>query len=128
MGSFFVSIVLSSPSSASWTIALVLVRFIRLPTPLPPPDQTVLIRKTFELYSSILSPSISAYIFGANGKNGEPKQAEKVASVSVMPRSVPANLLVYPLRKWNMPWFLVNLLIGGNVPEASAVRKIIVFG
>jgi hypothetical protein len=39
---------------------------MRLPTPYGPPDQPVLIRYTFELYSSILLPSISAYMLAAS--------------------------------------------------------------
>src|SRR5699024_11379054 len=69
-----------------------------------------------------------AYVEGARGNNGCPKQAEKVASGSVTPRSVPASLLVYPLKKWYIACSLDNLLIGGNVPDASAVKKIIALG
>jgi len=45
-----------------------------------------------------------------------------------MPRSVPANLLVYPDMKWYIAPSFVNLETGGNTPMASAVRKTITFG
>src|SRR5699024_672809 len=101
---------------------------MRFPTPYGPPVHPVLTKKTFTRWFSIFSPSIFAYVIGERGKNGAPKQAENVASGSVMPRSVPASLLVYPLKKWYIACSFVNLLIGGSTPDASAVRKIIVFG
>src|SRR5690625_1406796 len=128
MSSTTVSTLLSSPSRAAVIIARVYANFIRSPTPYGPPVQPVLTRKTFALNWSIFSPSISAYLSGESGKNGDPKQAENAGSGSVTPRSVPANRLVYPLKKWYIACSFVNLLIGGNVPEASAVKKIIVFG
>ena len=60
--------------------------------------------------------------------NGAPKQALKVACGSVMPRSVPATFAVYPEMKWYIACSGVNLEIGGNTPNASAVRKIMFFG
>ena len=42
------------------------------------------------------------------GRNGAPKQAEKVAEGSVTPRSVPATLAVYPERKWYIAWSAVS--------------------
>ena len=38
-------------------------------------------------------------VLQVSGKNGEPKHVEKVASGDVTPRSVPASLDVYPLKK-----------------------------
>ena len=64
----------------------------------------------------------------ASGKNGEPKQVENVVAGDVTPRSVPASLDVNPLKKWYIACSFDNLLIGGNTPNASAVKKIIVFG
>src|SRR5699024_2310757 len=101
---------------------------MRFPTPYGPPVHPVLTKKTFTRWFSIFSPSIFAYVIGESGKNGAPKQAENVASGSVMPRSVPASLLVYPLKKWYIACSFVNLLIGGNVPEASAVKNMMAFG
>ncbi len=43
---------------------------------------------------AIRSPSIRAYTPGWRGRNGAPKQAEKVADGSVTPFSVPATLAV----------------------------------
>ena len=63
-----------------------------------------------------------------SGRNGEPKQVENVASGDVTPRSVPASFEVKPLKKWYIACSFVNLLIGGNTPNASAVKKTIVFG
>jgi hypothetical protein len=40
-----------------------------------------------------------AYSFGCNMIKASPKQAEKVLTGSVIPTSVPATLLVYPLIK-----------------------------
>src|SRR5699024_5035335 len=101
---------------------------MRFPTPYGPPVHPVLTKKTFTRWFSIFSPSIFAYVIGERGKNGAPKQAENVASGSVMPRSVPASLIVLPLKEAHIAWRYYNKLIGGRTTDASAVRKILAFG
>ena len=56
--------------------------------------------------------------------NGAPKHALKVACGSVMPRSVPATLAVYPEMKWYMACSVVRRAMGGRTPNASAVSMI----
>ena len=45
-------------------------------------------------WRSIFSASMAAYLVGCHTMKAEPKQAEKVASGSVTPISVPATLAV----------------------------------
>ena len=78
------------------TIARLYSILILLPTPYGPPDQPVLIRYTAVLCVEIFSPSIFAYTEARRGINGAPKHLENVAFGSLIPRSVPASLLVYP--------------------------------
>ena len=59
---------------------------------------------------------------------GAPKHSEKTAFGSLIPRSVPASLLVYPDIKWYIALSLVNFETGGKTPNASAVRKTITLG
>src|SRR4051812_44440382 len=84
----------SAPERAARTIARVYESFIREPVPYGPPVQPVLTSHTFAPCFAIRSPSIRAYTPGCMGRNGAPKQAEKVADGSVTPRSVPATLAV----------------------------------
>ena len=77
---------------------------------------------------AIRSPSILAYTPGCSGRNGAPKQEEKVADGSVTPRSVPATLAVYPDRKWYIACSAVSRAMGGITPKASAVRKMTFLG
>src|SRR5699024_7553782 len=115
-------------STASETILRVYFKFIRSPTPYSPPVQPVFTRYTDTSCLSINSPSLSAYTDACNGKNGAPKQVENTGSGVVTPRSVPASFDVNPLRKWYIACSFVNFEIGGNTPNASAVKKTIVFG
>jgi hypothetical protein len=55
-------------------------------------------------------------LVGCRVKKADPKQAEKVDSGSVTPRSVPATLAVYPERKWYMAWPGVRMDTGGSTP------------
>ncbi len=57
---------------------------------------------------------------------GAPKYAENVATGSVIPRSVPASLEVYPDKKWYIAASVSNFATGGNTPKASAAKKMIV--
>jgi hypothetical protein len=60
----------------------------------------VLTRKTFELNALTLLINRSAYTPAGLGKNGAPKQVEKVEPIdSVEPTSVEPTFAVYPLRK-----------------------------
>src|SRR5262245_45265529 len=68
------------------------------------------------------------YAVGCSARNGAPKHAENAALGSVTPTSVPATLAVYPARYWYIAWSRVSVHTGGNTPNASQVRKIIVFG
>ena len=54
--------------------------------------------------------------------NGPPKQAEKVASGSVTPTSVPASLEVKPT-KWYAASSELRIDTGGKTQKASAVSK-----
>ena len=67
---------------------------IRSPTPYGPRLQPVFTSQHCTPCCAILSPNMEAYTFGASGRNGAPKQVEKVAFGSVTPRSVPATLAV----------------------------------
>ena len=70
------------------------------PTPNGPPVQPVLTKKTLEPNPSIRSIKSSAYTLAGLGKNGAPKQVEKVDSMSESdPTSVEPTFAVYPLRK-----------------------------
>ena len=60
--------------------------------------------------------------------NGSPKNREKVVWGSRIPVSVPASLLVYPIKNQSIACSRESLEIGGRTPLASAVRKRIVFG
>src|SRR5512136_627085 len=60
--------------------------------------------------------------------NGSPKKREKVDFGSTIPVSVPASLLVYPMRNQSIACSFVRRAIGGRTPFASAVRKRIVDG
>ena len=60
--------------------------------------------------------------------NGSPNNVENVGCGSVTPLSVPANVDVKPVTKWYIAAFLSNLEIGGNTPNASAVKKITTLG
>ena len=61
-------------------------------------------------------------------RKAAPKHAEKVADGSVIPRSVPATLAVYPEMKWYIACSGVSLAIGGRTPKASQLKKMILFG
>ena len=65
---------------------------------------------------------------GCRVRKALPKHEENVACGSVTPRSVPASLAVYPLRKWYSVCSLVRIETGGRIPKASAVRKITFLG
>ena len=60
--------------------------------------------------------------------NGSPNNVENVGCGSVTPLSVPANLDVKPVTKWYIAAFLSSLEIGGNTPNASAVKNTTTFG
>ena len=63
------------------------------------------------------------------GKNGAPKQVEKVDSISEDdPISVEPTFAVYPLKKWYAAASLESIDTGGRTPVKSQVRKITVFG
>ena len=79
---------------AARTMARVWAMFIRSPTPTGPPVQPVLTSQTGTSSRSSRSTSIAAYSRGWRGRNGAPKQAEKVAVGSITPISVPASLAV----------------------------------
>ena len=66
---------------------------------LPEPFQPVFTRYALAPLCSMRFTSSSAYLVGWSDRNAAPKQAEKVGVGSVMPRSVPASLLVKPDRK-----------------------------
>ena len=74
------------------------------------------------------SPNICAYTMGFSGMKGSPKRVEKVGVGSVMPRSVPATLLVKPDTKWYMAAFLFRREMGGSTPKASAVSMMTTLG
>jgi hypothetical protein len=57
---------------------------------------------------------------GCKVKNASPKAGEKEGSGAVIPRSVPANLEVYPHKKWYCAWSSSRIETGGNTPKASA--------
>ena len=59
---------------------------------------------------------------GCKVKNASPNAGEKDGCGSVMPRSVPANLEVYPHKKWYWAWSSFKIETGGNTPNASAER------
>src|SRR3546814_16882921 len=87
------------PSSAALSSARVTLMGIRLPTPYLPPVQPVLTSQHVTPPLAIRSFSRLPSIDGWRGMNGPPTQAEKVASGSVTPISVPATLAVSPERK-----------------------------
>ena len=93
-GSGAVGVRSSVPASAARTIARVRPRRIRSPTPYGPPLQPVFTSQHCTPCCAIFSPRSAAYTLGLSGRNGAPKQAEKVAFGSVTPRSVPATLAV----------------------------------
>ena len=70
----------------------------------------------------------SAYFVGCNVKNAAPKHAENVAWGSVIPRSVPATLAVYPLKKWYIACPGDSFATGGSTPKASHVKKMTLSG
>ena len=84
----------SFPASAARTIARVMPRRMRCPTPYGPPLHPVLTSQHCTPCCAIFAPSSEAYTLGASGRNGAPKQVENVAFGSVTPRSVPATLAV----------------------------------
>ena len=70
------------------------------PTPYGPPVHPVLTKNTFEPKDSTRLIKRSAYSFAGLGKNGAPKQVEKVDSISTLePTSVDPTFAVYPLKK-----------------------------
>lgn len=81
-------------------IFLVEGRSIRFPTPYLPPTIPVLTSQHYTLCFLLFSANIFAYLEGCNTINASPKAAENVRLGSMMPTSVPATLLVYPLIKW----------------------------
>ncbi len=60
--------------------------------------------------------------------NGAPKNRENVDPGSATPVSVPASLLVYPMRNHSFAWSGSRRARGGRTPLASAVRRIIAVG
>ena len=82
------------PSSAAVNNALVALIGILLPSPTGPPDHPVLTSQQFTSYLKIRSFNKLPYSDGCLGIKGAPKQAEKVASGSSTPFSVPATLAV----------------------------------
>src|SRR5207302_2568229 len=113
----------SVPASAARTVARVRPRRIRSPTRYGPPVQPVFTSQHCTPCCAIFSPKSEAYTLGARGRNGAPKQVEKVALGSVTPRSVPATLAVYPDRKWYIACAGERRAIGGMIPYASQVRN-----
>ena len=66
-----------------------------LPTPYPPPVQPVFTKKTLVLFLFTLYIKRSAYTPAGRGKNGAPKQVEKVKSIDFdAPISVEPTLAV----------------------------------
>src|SRR5450432_111502 len=99
--------------------------FMRWATPKGPPAHPVFTSQHLAPWRRSLSPSNEAYVAAGLGRNGAPKHSLKVACGSLPKhRSVPATLAVYPLRKWYMACSGESFEIGGNTPNASAVRKI----
>src|SRR5207245_7842903 len=95
------------------------------PPPSRPPVHPVSTSQHCTPCRAIFSPSSVAYTLGCSGRNGAPKQAEKVAFGSVTPRSVPATLAVYPDRKWYIVCWGESRAIGGITPYASHVKNTI---
>src|SRR3546814_4244330 len=91
--------IVQATSSAALSSARVTLMGIRLPTPYLPPVQPVLTSQHVTPPLAIRSFSRLPSIDGWRGMNGPPTQAEKVASGSVTPISVPATLAVSPERK-----------------------------
>ncbi|MNL27040.1 hypothetical protein D3C87_1486050 [compost metagenome] len=66
----------------------------------PVPFQPVLTRYAFAPCSFIFPISVLEYLVGCKVKNASPNAGENDGSGAVIPLSVPANLEVYPQRKW----------------------------
>jgi hypothetical protein len=66
----------------------------RAPVPYAPDVHPVLTSQTAVPWRATFSASMDAYLVGCQTMKAEPKQAEKVASGSVTPISVPATLAV----------------------------------
>ena len=99
-GTNSVSTSLSSPSWMALTILLVVGILNLEPTPYGPPVHPVLTKNTLDPKDSIRLIRSSAYSFAGLGKNGAPKQVEKVDSISELePTSVEPTFAVYPLKK-----------------------------
>ena len=94
-GSIRYSTLRSPSSSAARSSARVAAIGIRWPSPNGPPVQPVFTSQTVTWGCACsFSPSICAYTAGFWGRNGAPKQVEKVACGSVTPISVPATFAV----------------------------------